>query len=134
MNQHNSHAFVNQLLVYTLVMICFGGSMGMGAVWLRHQMSVTAEQNRRLETKIAATERLLVEKTAAIEQEQGPDVLKSRNQEWHLGLLPPQEPQVCRVAEDVTARLAMKRNQGLFADGLQAVMFRPGSTGGNSVR
>lgn len=80
MNQHNTHAFVNQLLVYTLVMICLGGSMGMGAVWLRHQMSVTAEQNRRLETKIAATERLLVEKTAAIEQEQGPDVLKSRNQ------------------------------------------------------
>ena len=51
MNKHVPHAFVNQLLVYALVLIGFGGSMGMGAVWLRHQMSVTAEANRRLESR-----------------------------------------------------------------------------------
>lgn len=131
MNKNVPHAFVNQLLVYTLVLIGFGGSMGMGAVWLRHQMSVTAEENRRLEAKIAATERLLVEKTAATEQEQGPDVLKSRNLAWNLGLVPPTEPQVCRVREDVTSRLAAKRNRGLFSDGATFVILR---AGGNAVQ
>ncbi len=131
MNKHVPHAFVNQMLVYALVLIGFGGSMGMGAVWLRHQMSVTAETNRRLESKIVATERLLVEKTAAIEQEQSPDVLKSRNQMWGLGLVPPTEPQVCRVREDVTSRLAAKRNRGLFSDGASFVLLR---TGGNDVQ
>ena len=36
MKKTDTHAFVNQLLVYTLVMICFSGSIGLGTVWLRH--------------------------------------------------------------------------------------------------
>ena len=105
--------------------------MGRGPDWLRHQVPVRDEATGRLESKIAATERLHVEKTAAIEQEQSPDVLKSRNQMWSLGLVPPTEPQVCRVREDVTSRLAAKRNRGLFSDGASFVSLR---VGGNDVQ
>ena len=35
MNKSDTHAFVNQLLVYTLVMICFTGSVGLSTVWFR---------------------------------------------------------------------------------------------------
>jgi len=49
MKKTGNHAFVNQLLIYTLVMIGFSGSVGMGAVWLRHQISVTANRTKQIE-------------------------------------------------------------------------------------
>ena len=116
MRQTDTHAFVNQLLVYTLVMICFSGSVGLGTVWLRHQISITANRTKQLETRIAEVERHLAETTTEVETEQGPDVLMRRNSAWRLGLVQPQEPQVQRVAEDVIIALATKRNRGLFAD------------------
>ena len=57
MNKKDTHAFVNQLLVYTLVMICFSGSIGLGTVWLRHQISITANNTKRLEQRIVESER-----------------------------------------------------------------------------
>jgi hypothetical protein len=116
MNKTHTHAFVNQLLVYTLVMICFSGSVGLGTVWLRHQISLTADHNKKIETRIAELERHLAETKAAVETAQGPDILKQRNAEWHLGLVAPTEPQVDRVAEDPGRRLIAKHNQGLYAD------------------
>jgi len=127
MNKTDNHAFVNQLLVYTLVMICFSGSVGLGTVWLRHQISLAANRNTLLETRVAEVERHLAETTTAIETEQGPDMLMRRNSEWHLGLVQPQEPQVKRVGEDVVIALATKRNRGLFADTVATpVVFRLG--------
>jgi hypothetical protein len=32
MNKSDRHAFVNQMLIYTLVMICFSGSIGMNTI------------------------------------------------------------------------------------------------------
>src|SRR5882757_5975856 len=125
MNRHANHAFVNQLLVYTLVMICFSGSVGLGTVWLRYQISVTANRNKQLETRIAEVERHLAETTTEIETEQGPAVLQRRNTEWHLGLVQTKEAQVSRVNEEVDIRLAAKRNEGLFSDmGVKAVVLR----------
>jgi len=132
MNRHANHAFVNQLLVYTLVMICFSGSVGLGTVWLRYQISVTANRNKQLETRIAEVERHLAETTTEIETEQGPAVLQRRNTEWHLGLVQTKEAQVSRVNEEVDIRLAAKRNEGLFSDmGVKAVVLRLGA---NDVR
>ncbi|HWA09701.1 MAG TPA: hypothetical protein VG838_09645 [Opitutaceae bacterium] len=109
-------AFVNQLLVYTLVMICFSGSVGLGTVWLRHQISLTANRSKQIEARIAEVERNWAEKKAAVETEQGPDMLKQRNAELHLGLVPPTEPQVSRVSQDPGLLLAAKHNRDLFAD------------------
>jgi hypothetical protein len=124
MNKQATHAFVNQLLVYTLVMICFTGSVGLGTVWLRYQMSVTANRNKLLETRIAEVERHLAETTTEIETEQGPAMLQRHNTEWHLGLVQTKEARVSHVNEEVGIRLAAKRNQGLFSDvGVNPVVF-----------
>jgi hypothetical protein len=129
MNKQSTHAFVNQLLVYTLVMICFSGSVGLGTVWLRYQISVTANRNKLLETRIAEVERHLAETTTEIETEQGPAMLQRRNTEWHLGLVQTQEAQVAHVNEEVDIRLAAKRNQGLFSDvGVTPVVFHLGAS------
>jgi hypothetical protein len=105
----SAQGFVNQLLVYTLVMIGFSGSIGLGTVWMRHQISLTANATKVLDARIAEIERHLAETTAAAEAERDPDALLRRNAEWHLGLVPPGQPQIVHVGGDPVLRLAAKQ-------------------------
>ena len=116
-----NHAYVNQLLVYTLVMICFSGSIGLGTVWMRHQISLAANATKVLDARIAELDRRLNETKAVLEAEQDPAVLKQRNAEWHLGLVQPNPEQIVHLPGDAVMRLAAKRNRGLFNDGVTPV-------------
>jgi len=126
----SSHAFVNQVLIGTLMMICFSGSLGLGTVWLRQQISLEANRNKQLEARLAEVSRHLDETSAAIAAEQSPDALLRRDAEWHLGLVPPREPQVMRVPDDVEQRLTAKNRARMLAGEEQpagtAVVFRLG--------
>lgn len=115
MNKTETHGFVNQLLVYTLVMICFSGSIGLGTVWLRQQMAQTANSIKQLEGRSETIERHLAETNALVASESSADVLARRNAEWNLGLVRPVEVQIVRVTEPVEDRLARKRHDELFA-------------------
>ena len=115
MNKTATNAFVNQLLVYTLVMICFSGSIGLGTVWLRHQISLAANNTKQLEQRIAETERHMAELNTQITEEQSISVLARRNAEWRLGLVLPKEPQVVRVSDSVERRLAARNNAEVFS-------------------
>lgn len=115
MKKNSSQAFVNQLLVYTLVMICFSGSIGLGTVWLRHQISLTANNTKQLEQRIIESERHLAELNTQITAEQSIDVLARRNSEWKLGLVLPKEPQVVRVSESPERLLAARKNAEVFS-------------------
>ena len=115
MNKSDSHAFINQMLVYTLVMICFSGSVGLGTVWLRHQISVSANQTRQFDLQIAQIERRLAEVTARIATEQSVSELQHKNQTFAIGLVSPQESQIVRVTESPEERLAARRNVEIFA-------------------
>ena len=116
------HAFVNQLLVYALVMISFTGSIGLGTVWMRNQIAQTANSIRILETRTAEVERHLSETTTMIAAEQSPDELIRRNAEWRLGLVAPDfRTQIVRINENPEERLAAKRNREIFAVGAATV-------------
>jgi hypothetical protein len=115
--KNNSQAFINQLLVCLLVTFCFSGSIGLGTVWMRHQISLTANANKALELRIAEVERSLSETATFIETEQSSDVLRHRNAELKLGLVQPREEQFVRLAQDPDRYLAAKRNRMLFEDG-----------------
>jgi hypothetical protein len=117
----SNHAYVNQLLVYTLVMICFSGSIGLGTVWMRHQISLAANATKVLDARIAELDRRLNETKAVLEAEQDPAVLKQRNAEWHLGLMQPNPEQIVHLPGDSVMRLAAKRNRGLFNDGVTPI-------------
>jgi hypothetical protein len=116
MNKNETHGFVNQLLVYTLVMICFSGSIGLGTVWLRQQIAQTANSIKQLEARSSAVERRLAEANALIAAESSVEVLNRRNTEWRIGLVRPHEDQIKRVMEPVEDRLARKRHDELFAN------------------
>ena len=124
MRQTDNHAFVNQLLVCLLVSFGFGGSIGLGTVWMRHEISVTAKSNRALQASIAEVKRRLDATATVVETEQGYDALTRRNVDWHLGLAPATDAQLVRVTEDPVMRLARRRDRNLFNDGFVPVTFR----------
>lgn len=120
----NSQAFVNQMLVLVLVTLCLGGSAGLGTVWMRHQISMTANANRVLTAQIAELERRIAETRTLVESEQSPALLRERNERWRLGLVPVSEERNVRVAQDPVRRLAEKANRELFGDYTPAIQFR----------
>lgn len=124
MRKRTSHAFVNEFLVYSLVALCFSGSIGLGTVWMRHQISIVANANKTLDLQIADIERHIEETGTAIATEQDAAVLEKRNIDWHLGYQPASPAQVQRVAQDPIEHLAAKLNQDLFDRGTPKVSFR----------
>ena len=126
-----AHGFVNQVLAYTLLGIGLSGSIGVGTVWMRQQISITANANKALEARIADLTRRVEETTASIAQEQDASVLLRNNTLWGLGLVAPAEGQVQRVAGDPTERLEAKRNSGIYGEtGTKVVSFTaPAQTG-----
>jgi hypothetical protein len=124
MKKTETHAFVNQLLVYTLVVIGFSGSIGLGTVWLRHQISLSANAAKQLEARLNEVERHIAEKKTEIEKAQSPAMLEYLNDQMKLGLQPPSPQQVQHIAGDPVRLLAAKRNRGLFPDEPVAVSFQ----------
>jgi hypothetical protein len=120
----DTQAFVNQLLVYTLVMFCFSGSIGLGTVWMRHQISLSANTAKVLEAKLTETERRINETRAAVERAQDPAMLKLLNDQWRLGLVPPEPQKTATIDVDPVMRLAAKHNRGLFTDGPSTAAFQ----------
>lgn len=116
MKASSSPGFINQMLVYTLVMICFSGSIGLGTVWMRHQISLTANSTKQLDARIAAVERHISEATAAAEGERDATVLLKRNAEWKLGLVAPNQAQIVHVTQDPVMYLAAKRNRTMYSE------------------
>ena len=124
MKKSDNQAFIYQLLVYTLVMICFSGSVGLGTVWLRHQISVSANQTKLFNSQLVEIERRLAEVTARIAIEQDISELQRKNQTFALGLVSPQEAQIVRITESPEERLAIRRNRESFGEFNQKTYVR----------
>lgn len=115
--KNTSQAFVNQIVGCLLVTICFGGSIGLGTVWMRHQISLTADANRALAARIAECERYLAETKTLIESAQSPEELRRLNADFRLGLVPVNDGQVMRFSEDAAIRRMVARgNREIFGD------------------
>ena len=115
MNKTGTHAFVNQLLVYTLVTICLSGSVGLASVWMQHQIATASNSIKQLETRTADLEHRRGELNAEIAQERSVVNLEERNRAWNLGLVQPTEQQIERIDESPERRLQRKRMDERFA-------------------
>lgn len=124
MRPNTHHAFTNQLIVCLLVTIGCVGCLGLGAVWARHQISVTAKVNRAIQASIAEVKRRQDATATFVESAQSFEALTKLNAEWRLGLAPATDSQVVRVNEDPVMRLARRRDGNLFTDGFVPVTFR----------
>ena len=107
----NSQAVVNPLLVCLLVSMTFGGSLGLGMVWVRHQISLTAKANRALLLEIAEVNRRSDDTETQIRSAQRPELLRQLNLEFRLGLAPMNEVPVVHVTENVTQRMVERAHR-----------------------
>ena len=107
-------AFVGQLITLTLLLLVFSGSLGLGAVWVRQEISGTANRSHVLQIKIADVERRLDEVNAEVAAALNPSALLRQNQAMLLGLVSPREIQVTRVEGSLVLWLAAKRNSELY--------------------
>jgi hypothetical protein len=128
MNKSATSAFINQLLVYTLGMLVFTGSIGFGTVWLRHEISLAANRNKTLQSHLDEVQRRLDEVTAEIAAVQTPDALIRLNSSLRLGLDTPRQEQIQYVAADPELALAAKRNAGVFLAEVQPVVLSRAGT------
>lgn len=112
----NSSAFVHQLVLCLLVTFAVAGSTGLGTVWMRHQISTTANTNRLLAAELTRIERLIDEKKTLIETEQAPEKLRALNTGMRLGLVPMSEVHVEHVTENTADRLAQRAGHFLDPD------------------
>lgn len=110
-----AHSLVNRLIALTLLLLMFAGSLGLGAVWFRQEISQTANRSRSLEHKLADVERRLDEVNAQVAAAVNPDALLRQNEVMRLGLAGPREIQVVRVSGSAELRLASKRNLEAFS-------------------
>ena len=107
----NSQAFVNQLLVCLLVTMTFGSSIGLGTVWMRHQISLTAKNNRALLAEISEINRRSDDIEALVRGEQRPELLRQLNDKFRLGLVPLNEVPVTHVIDNVAQRMVERANR-----------------------
>ena len=106
---------VNRLIAMVLFLLVFSGSLGLGAVWMRGEISRTANFSRSLEGKINDVERRLDEVNAQVASAVNPDALIRQGEFMNLALVSPREIQVVRVPESPELRLAAKRNRDVFS-------------------
>jgi outer membrane murein-binding lipoprotein Lpp len=112
-----AHAHVNRLIALSLLLLVFSGTLGLGAVWVRQEISQTANRSRALVAKVADIERRIDEVNAEIAAAASPGALMRQNEIMRLGLAMPKEIQVQRVEGSPELRLAAKRNRDIFASG-----------------
>ncbi len=110
-----AHTLVNRVIALVLTLLVFSGSLGLGAVWMRQEISQTANRSRALVGRITDVERRLDEVSAQIATAVNPGSLLRQNEAMRLALATPREVQVVRVSETPELRLAAKRNLDVFA-------------------
>ncbi|PTX90789.1 hypothetical protein [Opitutus sp. ER46] len=114
MKPFDSQAYVNQLLVGLLVTIGFGGSVGLGTVWMRHQISVVADHNAALVRQISDVERQIADTSALVEEAMSPQVLRAQNDSMRLGLAEITQTQIQPVIGDPARRLVARASRRAF--------------------
>lgn len=105
---------VNCIIALTLLLLVFTGTLGLGAVWMRQEISQTANYSRTLEDRLTGVERRLDEVNAEVAAAVNPDALLRQNKFMSLTLVAPREIQVVRVEGSAELRLAAKRNREVF--------------------
>lgn len=128
MQKTDANAFINQLLAYTLGMLVFTGSIGLGTVWLRYEISLVANRNQSLQARAAEVQRQIDDCTAEIAAAQGTDSLIRLDSAMRLGLDIPRQEQIEHVAVNVDQWLAGRRSPELFTAEIQPVVFRRGGS------
>lgn len=107
-------AHVNRLIALSLLLLLFSGSLGLGAVWVRQEISQTANRSRALVVQLADVERRLDDVNGKIAAAASPGALLQQNEVMRLGLTTPREANVRRVEGSAELMLITRLNRDRF--------------------
>ncbi|HUG10102.1 MAG TPA: hypothetical protein VMM36_03770 [Opitutaceae bacterium] len=116
-------ALWNRLLIATVLLLLFAGTIGLATVWLRHRVSEVAAANQKAQARISELDRRIAEVNSQVAAGLSPDVLLRQNTRLRLGLTAPRDNQIVRVDEEVEIRLAAKRNAELYTTSVVPASF-----------
>jgi hypothetical protein len=100
---------LNRLLLATLLLLAFAGSIGVATVWLRHEVSAVAQSTKQTQARIADFQRHTAETNAQIAASLNPERLLAQNSVLRLGLTRPSDRQIVPV-KDAEVLFASKSN------------------------
>jgi hypothetical protein len=88
---------VNRVILLTLMLLVFTGTLGLGAVWMRQEISQTANRSRALEDQFTDVARRLDEVNADVAAAVNPDALLRQNGSPELKLAARRNREIFRV-------------------------------------
>lgn len=113
---------LNRLLLATLLLLAFAGSIGVATVWLRHEVSAVAQATKLTQVRLADIQRRTAETNAQIAASLNPEQLLLKNNVLRLGLARPRGDQI-KEAPDAEVIFAAKRNADRLAPSVVTVSF-----------
>ncbi len=115
-----AHTFVAKVVLLSLSLFVFSGSLSLGVVWMRQEIFSTKRRNCELEVQIKKARNQLNEVRSEVSTAISPSTLLKQNTDMKLGLVLPKEIQVQRIAESPELVLIQKRNSYRFTQNTTA--------------
>lgn len=107
-NPSQVSSLLNRIIVLAIVLFVFVGAFGLTTVYLRHEVSNTANNIKKIERDVVVEKRKLAELGAEITRMTTRSALKSLNERYAFGLNIPKDDQIVRVSVNVESRLYEK--------------------------
>ncbi|MES2697878.1 MAG: hypothetical protein V4773_30735 [Verrucomicrobiota bacterium] len=120
----NSQAFADPFVALLILSVSLMGSVGIGMVWMRHQISTTANRSQALVVQRTEIERLITEKSAEVASAQRPDLLRNLNEQHRLALVPMSDVPVFTESSETAVRGLVQRASFELMEPVPAVTIR----------
>ncbi len=105
----NTQAFADPFVALIIFSVSLMGSVGIGVVWMRHQISSTAIRNQQLVAQHHELERLIMEKDAEVAHAQRHDQLRKLNDTHKLGMVAMSDVPIVSESSEVAVRGLVQR-------------------------
>ncbi len=105
----NTQAFADPFVALIIFSVSLMGSMGIGVVWMRHQISSTAICSQQLVAQHHELERLIMEKDSEVAHAQRHDQLRKLNETHKLGMVTISDVPVVTESSEAAVRGLVQR-------------------------
>ena len=109
-----ANQILNRIIVYSLLILALVGGFGVVTVWMRHQISQSANSLQALEQQIREERRELAQLEVELTLAMSTDKLIYLNRSLELGLREPAYTQIVHVTDNVETRLYEKNANSVF--------------------
>ncbi len=113
-----ANRILNQIIIFSLLMLTMVGGSVVVTVWMRHQTSRSANSLQVIEQNIAMERRALAQLDVELTVAMSTDKLIDLNRSLGLGLREPVYTQIVHVTENVETRLYEKSSNSVLTASL----------------